>query len=237
MKLGIMQPYFFPYIGYFSLIKNTDKWIVFDEVQFIRHGWIDRNRILKPSEGWQYISVPLQKHSRETKIKDIKIRNDEDWKNRIFRQLEHYKKAPYYSQAIELISRALSIETDSIVELNSWALQTVCSYLFIPFDAEIFSKMNLEIEIVTHAGEWALNISKALRADEYINPLGGIDIFNPNQFKKSNIKLTFLKNNLIEYTQRRKQFESGLSVIDILMFNDVSQIISMVDDIELVNLV
>ena len=97
MKLGIMQPYFFPYIGYFSLIKHTDDFILLDTVQFIRHGWIERNRILKPSDGWQYIMVPLKKHSRETLIKNIEINNEQQWKEKILAQLQHYKKqAPYF---------------------------------------------------------------------------------------------------------------------------------------------
>lgn len=235
MKLGIMQPYFFPYIGYFSLIKNTDKWIVFDDVQFIRHGWIERNRILKPGDGWQYISVPLKKHSRDTKIKDVEIRNEEDWKNKILRQLEHYKKAPYYSQTIKVINQSLSIQTNSIVELNRWILQTVCNYLSIPFDVNTFSEMEIDFEPVNHAGEWALNISKALGAKEYINPTGGMAIFKPEQFKNAGIKLTFLENNLPVYNQGRTQFEAGLSIIDVIMFNDIAQSIAMIDDIEFIN--
>ena len=77
MKLAIMQPYFFPYLGYLSLIKNTDRFILFDTVQFIRHGWIERNRVLKQGDGWQYISIPLEKHEQTTLIKDIKIKNTE----------------------------------------------------------------------------------------------------------------------------------------------------------------
>ncbi len=81
MRLAVMQPYFFPYLGYFALIKKSDHFVIFDTPQFIRHGWIERNRILKPVEGWQYIKVPLVKHSRETAIKDIVIRNSENWKD------------------------------------------------------------------------------------------------------------------------------------------------------------
>lgn len=87
-----MQPYFLPYLGYISLIKHTDQFILFDTVQFIRHGWIERNRILKPDEGWQYIQVPLQKHSRDTLIKDIIIKNDVTWSEKILAQVKHYKK-------------------------------------------------------------------------------------------------------------------------------------------------
>ena len=135
MKLGIMQPYFFPYIGYISLIKNTDKFILFDVVQFIRHGWIERNRVLKQDKGWQYISVPLKKHEQTTLIKDIKINNDEDWKNKILAQLQHYKKkSPFYKQTIDVVTKGLNIETDSIVELNYSTLKAVCEYLEISFE-------------------------------------------------------------------------------------------------------
>lgn len=116
MKLAIMQPYFFPYIGYFSLIKHTDEFILFDTAQYIRHGWIDRNRILKQTNDWQYINVPLTKHSLETKIKDVKINNQENWKEKIFKQLLHYKKkSPFYNETINVLSQGLQIETDSIV--------------------------------------------------------------------------------------------------------------------------
>lgn len=235
MKLGIMQPYFFPYVGYFSLIKHTDRWIVFDEVQFIRHGWIERNRILKPVEGWQYIGVPLKKHSRNTKIKDIEIRNDEDWKNKLLRQVEHYKKAPYYSPTVELINESLSVETDSIAALNVRILKTICRYLSVSFNYDIFSEMNLEIEPVGHAGEWALNISKSLKAAEYTNPIGRIEIFDPQQFEDAGINLRFQKNNLPSYNQRRGKFEAGLSIIDALMFNSPEQINAMIDDVEYIN--
>ena len=73
VRLGIMQPYFFPYLGYFDLINRTDRWIVFDTAQYIRHGWVNRNRILHSDSEWQYILVPLKKHSRKAAIKDIAV--------------------------------------------------------------------------------------------------------------------------------------------------------------------
>src|SRR5574344_2589560 len=136
MKLGIMQPYFFPYLGYISLIKHTDEFILFDPVQFIHHGWIERNRILKPfdknkqvvpGENWQYIAVPLEKQDREITIKNIKINNSIDWKNKIIEQLNCYKKrAPYYDATMNVIRKALDIDTNNIVELNSHILKTIC---------------------------------------------------------------------------------------------------------------
>ena len=234
MKIAIMQPYFFPYIGYFSLIKHTDKFIIFDSVQFIRHGWIERNRVLKQVNDWQYISVPLVKHPLETKIKDIKINNKEQWKNKVYSQLQHYKKkAPFYNQTMDVLREALEIETDSIVELNANALKSVCKYIGINFDYDIFSQMNLEISKVNAPDEWALNICKALgNIDEYWNPPGGQEFFDRNKYEKAGIKLYFQKVNIVPYSQRRgpENIITGLSIIDVMMFNSIDNIAKMLDD-------
>lgn len=236
MKLGIMQPYFFPYIGYISLIKNTEEFILFDVVQFIRHGWIERNRVLKPELGWQYISVPLLKHERETLIKDIKINNNENWKEKILAQLQHYKKkSPFYKQTIEVVKKGLEINTDSIVKLNYSTLAAVCEYLEIPFNCKIFSEMNLKIEQVNAPDEWALNICKAYGAKEYWNPPGGIEFFDKSKYEKAKIDLKFQSVNVQPYPQRRgpENIETGLSIIDVMMFNSPERIKEMLDDYEL----
>jgi hypothetical protein len=230
-----MQPYFFPYVGYYSLIKHSKKFIIFDTVQFIRHGWIDRNRILKPNEGWQYIQVPLNKSSRESLIKDIEIRNSDPWKEKIKAQLQHYKKrSPYFTQCMDVVDSCLSLQTDSLVELNEHILKLTCQYLAIEFNCEIFSKMDLKIDEVNGPDEWALNISTALHASSYINPPGGQEFFNREKYVNKNIELIFLGNNITPYSQRRPIFEGGLSVIDILMFNDVSKINEMIDDTKII---
>jgi hypothetical protein len=234
MKLAIMQPYFFPYLGYFSLIQNSDRWIVFDEVQFIRHGWIERNRILKPGVGWQYISVPLEKHSREQIIKEIRIRNSEDWESKIFRQLEHYKKiAPYYSTIIGFLNKTFELNFESITKLNAYILSETCKYIGVNFNYQIYSEMNLHIEQPNSPGDWALNISKAINATEYFNPPGGIEIFDQEAFKSANIKLKFLNINLFDYFQGKRPFEPGLSIIDVMMFNSPEEIRKMLTQYEI----
>lgn len=234
MKVGIMQPYFFPYIGYISLIKHTDQFILFDSVQFIKHGWIERNRILKPGGEWQYIAVPLEKHPLETNIIDIKIRNTEDWKNKMLSQLVHYKKrAPYYNDTIEVVKKALDIDTDSITVLNKHVLEVVCEYLGFKPDIKIFSEMNLSIEEVTAPDEWALNICKAMgNVDEYWNPPGGITFFNKEKYDAAGIELRFLSTVIEPYVQRIGYFEPGLSIIDVMMFNTKEEINRMLDHYE-----
>jgi len=236
MKLAIMQPYFLPYLGYFSLIKHTDEFILFDTVQFIRHGWIERNRILKPSNGWQYIMVPLKKHSRETLIKDIEINNDQQWKEKILAQLQHYKKqAPYFSNVIDILNEIFSKEYATIVDLNLASLKTVCNYLGINTPIQVFSLMNIDIEPANAPDEWALNICKALgNVDEYWNPPGGQSFFNKKKYENADINLKFHSAILTDYDQKRNVFEPGLSIIDVMMFNSVEEINKMLDNYELI---
>ena len=231
-KLGIMQPYFLPHVGYFSLIKHTDEWVVFDTPQFIRHGWIERNRILKPGEGWQYIKVPLEKHRRETPINQVRIRVNEPWRELILAQIGHYKKiAPYYEGVIAFLREALAYETDMISAMNVHLLKKVCSHLGIPFRSRVFSECNLELPPVKAPDEWALNISLALGAEEYVNAPGGDSFFDRKKYDQHNLHLTFLAANMRRYDQKRAVFESQLSILDVMMFNSKSEILEMLDDI------
>jgi hypothetical protein len=235
MKLGIMQPYFLPYLGYFALIKHTDYWIVFDIVQFIRQGWIGRNRILKPGGGWQYIMVPLEKSSTSTPIKDKKIRTNESWQKKILLQLMHYKKkAPYYIKVIELLETGFEFNDTGITKLNVRLIKIICDYLCVPFNYGIFSEMDIPIGAVNEPDEWALEISKALKADTYLNPPGGMEFFNREKFEKAGINLKFLKVNLQPYNQLCEPFEPGLSIIDVMMFNSPEEISIMLDQYELI---
>src|SRR5512147_3120236 len=111
MILAGMQPYFFPYLGYFGLIRHSDIFIIADNLQFVESGWVARNRILKPSEGWHYIRVPLVKCSHKTAISEMKINRKISWRDKIARQLHHYsRKAPYYTEVMRFLERAFTLE-------------------------------------------------------------------------------------------------------------------------------
>lgn len=231
MKLGIMQPYFFPYLGYFSLIKHCDRFILLDTVQFMRHGWIERNRVLKPADGWQYVAVPVDKESMRSSIKDVRVRKDPDWKDRILRQLEHYKKkAPFYGAVTDLLADALDPKETGITRVNQRTLTATCAYLGVERDIQIFSEMGVSIEAPQGPGDWALAISRAVGATAYVNPPGGVEIFDQAQYKAAGVPILFLKNRLRPYDQRRGAFEAGLSIIDVLMFNDPKAANELIDD-------
>ncbi|MBB5336847.1 WbqC family protein [Pectinatus brassicae] len=231
MKVAIMQPYFLPYLGYYSLLKQVDYYIYLDEVQYIYHGWIDRNRILKPNDGWQYIKVPIKKHNRETLIKDIIINNDNNWKDRILNQIIHYKKkANYYYKVKNLLEYVFDEEFTTISQLNIAMDKAVCDYLKIDTPINVFSKMDLNIETPVKADEWALNICKALgNIEAYWNAPGGKEFFDEKKYKDAGIEIKFPKINLTNYNQGNAVFEHALSILDVMMFNSVEEINKMLD--------
>ena len=238
MKLAIMQPYFFPYIGYFQLINCVDKWVVFDDTQYIAKGWVNRNRILHPDyeKDWQYFSMPVKKHSHKIRIKDVVVNDNIDWRATLKGKISAYKKrAPYYKETLDFVDDCLSCHTPILSEWAVKSLEKTCAYLGIFFDYSVLSKMRIKTEKVEHAGQWALEIADYMGANEYINPHGGYSIFNEEEFNERNIELHFLRPNLQPYIQRRGRFVAGLSIIDVMMWNDKETIRNMLDDYEIVS--
>ncbi len=230
MKVAIMQPYLFPYLGYYSLIKNTDYFVFFDTPQYIRKGWINRNRISDGKGDCVYITVPIEKTARETSINEILISQKSNWREKIAGQLTVYKKrAPYYKQVRSLIDDVFSYEGNSISELAIRSITGVCQYLDMEIKYDVFSKMNMSHISVNAPDEWALYITKELGFDTYVNPPGGKSFFDNNKYKNENIELEFLTQELIAYNQRQGGFVPGLSIIDVLMFCEPKVVLSMLE--------
>jgi WbqC-like protein family len=220
MKLALMQPYFFPYVGYFQLIASVDRFVLFDDAQFIKGGWINRNRILKPQGGSQYVNLRISKHGSRAPIKDIRAAAGYDWKAFVLRQIEHYKqKAPFYEDVYDLLERCFELNDRNVARLNSHYLRVVCDYIGIPLQVDLSSALQLDYSGVAKTDDWAPTISAQLGAAEYVNPIGGAHLFEKSKFHQRNVKLTFLQTVLSEYDQRGSSFESALSIIDVLMFN------------------
>lgn len=230
MKLAIMQPYFFPYIGYWQLIHAADCFVLFDDVQYIRHGWINRNRILKPGGGWQYILVPLKKHNGREVIKNVLVHPDAKWKDLILAQLTHYKKkARYFTETYQLVREALfGADEQGIAALNMSIVKTLCSALGMKKDILMSSAQQYDYANVADAGEWALRIAEQMGAAEYINPIAGMDLFSREEFLARGITLSFLKPKEVVYAQPG-EFIPALSIIDVLMFNGVERTKGLLD--------
>ena len=221
MRIGIMQPYFFPYLGHFSLIAAVDQWIVFDITQYTPKTWMNRNRILHPSKGWQYVTVPLSNSSISIKTHEARVLNLSDTKERILGKITHYrKKAPYFEAVNAIIKKVFDDATDdSLVHLNTRGLGVVCHYLDIPFNYRICSELNLTLPSKLGPGEWALEICSQLGATSYVNPVSGQIIFDPAEFARRGISLQFAQSKEFVYNTAPYQFESCLSILDVLMWN------------------
>lgn len=227
---AIMQPYFFPYVGYFSLIKNSDHWIVFDEISFMRKSWGSRNRMLQSSDETQWIHAPTIKQPRGTNYSDIMIRNDEDWKTKILSQLHFYRsKAPYYGEVTKLLNDIFGPEFERLSEFNVYAMFKVCEYLGIEFNHTMYSDLDLGIESVDYSGEWALRIMEKIGESKYTNMMSGHFLFHEKDWKDSNIELNFLDNEINEYKQHG-EFVSNLSILDVMMWNSIESTNRIVDD-------
>lgn len=227
MKIAIMQPYLFPYIGYFSLIKNTDYFVFFDTPQYIRKGWINRNRILSTNGDVTYFTVPIQKADRNTPINKSVISYNYDWKVKILGQLNIYKKAPNYDKVINLVNDVFNTDTMLISDLAIKSIVKTCEYLDIDIKYDIFSKMNLVLPEVKEPDEWALYITKELGYDTYINPPGGMSFFNREKYQINDVDLQFLVQEIIPYRQNREVFIPVLSMIDVMMFCSCNEINEM----------
>lgn len=235
-KIAIMQPYLFPYLGYFALIDYTDKFIFFDDVQYIKKGWINRNRFLRADGNVAFFTVPIKNAPRETFINQIEIDYSQRWMEKINGQFSAYKrKAPYYNEVQDLMMSVFLKNKKTISEIAIESIVATCRYLGITIDYEIFSEMNMGELNVCEADDWALEITKKLSFSEYVNPPGGITFFDREKYRKNNVKLNFLKSTLPTYVQRNGHFEPGLSILDVMMFCSVKEISDMLKQNLLIN--
>ena len=232
MKLAIMQPYFFPYLGYFDLIHNVDLFIIYDTVQYIRRGWIHRNRILhQRGNGWQYIIVPTQPAPQKTPIHDIRISKTGPWQELILSQMRHYgKTAPHAEATTCLVKECLSTEEFFISNLNLRILARCSELLNINFQYQLCSNLDINLNMEHNAEERILDLCEFFGAKEYVNLPGGVDLYHPEAFENRNIKLTFRSLPPLIYSTGRYAFEPNLSMIDILMWNRPEEIKKYLDE-------
>lgn len=227
MRLGVMQPYFLPYPGHFALIANTDRWVVFDTAQYTPKRWMNRNRVLGETGGPTWLTVPVQGSSRSLTASQVQIDDMAKTRRTIVGRLRHYQRyAPYGRPVAELVDALLSDPGDgSLVDLNVRGLTEVCSYLGIPFHCQRLSEMDLSLPAVDHPGGWAPAISAALGADEYMNPAGGRDLFDPVEFRRAGVQLLFCLAPEFHYATTPRTFEPGLSIIDAMMWCSPQEIV------------
>jgi hypothetical protein len=223
MKLAIMQPYFMPYIGYFQLINSVDKFIIYDNIQYTKKGWINRNRILVNGKD-QLITLPLKKDSDYLDIVERELSKswDKD-KNKMLNVIKSsYNKAPYFQETFELISKCVNNSETNLFNFIYNVINIINNYLDIK--TPIIVSSTIEIDHTLKSQDKVLSLCKEQNADVYINSIGGVELYDKGIFKQNNIELNFIKSNPIQYEQYNNKFIPWLSIIDVMMFNSKEQI-------------
>lgn len=218
MKLAIMQPYFMPYIGYWQLINAVDEFVLYDDVNYIKKGWINRNRLLE-NNAPAYFNINLQGASQNKHINELKIMQDERTEKGMLRRISTcYKKAPYYGEIYPIIEKIVGFQSTDLVTYLMHSILCICEYLEI--HTQIIKSADIEKNNSLKGQDKILEICKKLGADVYYNPIGGTELYDKEQFRKAGMELFFIKSDNIVYDQLDGEFVPWLSIIDVLMFNE-----------------
>ena len=232
MKIGVMQPYFFPYIGYWQLLNLVDRYVIYDDVNYIKRGWINRNRILVGGSP-KFFNVELIGASQNRLIKEVKVNTSPKEKEKSLHTIEYnYKKAPCFDEVYPLIEECLKFDSDVLSEYLAHSIRCICMYLDI--DTEIIMSSDLNKDNSLKGEDKILDICRELDATDYYNAIGGQELYHYDRFSEQGMKLHFLKTDDIVYRQFGDVFYPNLSIIDVLMFNDKDRVKEMLKDYTLV---
>ncbi len=223
MRIGIMQPYLFPYIGYFQLIKAVDEFVVYDNIEYTKKGWINRNRIL--SNGIDtYLSFPLKKDSDFLHVRQRCL--SENWrferKKVLNKIVESYRKAEYFKTVLPVIEEIILFEDENLFSFILNSLNVIKAFLGI--NTVLTSSSSIPIDHSLKGEKKVIEICKSRRATTYINPIGGLELYSRDVFQMNRIDLKFIKSGDISYNQFHNEFIPWLSIIDVMMFNSKDEI-------------
>ncbi|WP_367071145.1 WbqC family protein [Enterobacter roggenkampii] len=215
MKLAIMQPYLFPYVGYYQLAAAVDKFVFYDDVNYMKGGWINRNRLIISGQV-KYFTLPLVNGSPNNKINEVLVSvNNQKQIRKILESIKFsYSKTQYFKEVYLLIENVLNSGHTNLAMITKSSIVKVLEYCNIHTElvmsSEIYNKS--ELSSVSRV----LDICQKENADTYVNLPGGKALYSEQEFGNKNIKLEFITPNLINYTGQ-DGYIPGLSIIDILM--------------------
>lgn len=233
-RISIMQPYLFPYLGYFQLIHASDIFVYYDDVNFIKQGWINRNKILIQGNE-SVFTVPLKSASSFVPINETEINYNlyPRWKEKFLKSIEQsYKRAPHQEEVLQLLRKVFDCKYGSIADMAIASIYASCHYLRLD---RIFKRSSEDFMSTRSKDrvERLAEIVKLLDGVTYINPSGGVDLYSKTQFTSFGIDLRFIVNSLPAYSQGLYPFINGLSIIDVMMWNEKEKIAEMLVQYEL----
>lgn len=227
MKIAIMQPYFFPYIGYFQLIAAVDLFVLYDNIQYTKKGWINRNRILLNGSD-TFISVPLKKDCDTLDVRQRELAADFK-PGKLLAQLDGaYRKAPFYTHTMALAESTLRHDTRNLFTFLHSSLIKTCAHLGLSTPIHVSS--GIDIDHALKGQDKVLAICKATGARTYINAIGGQALYAAEDFRREGIELRFIRSQPFAYDQWDAPFVPWLSLIDVLMFNPVEQVRAVIEN-------
>lgn len=232
MRIAIMQPYFLPYIGYLQLMNAVEKFVLYDDVNYINKGWINRNRILVSGKEYLF-TIPLKEASQNKLINEIYLSDDPKWRGKLLKTFEQaYKKSPFYLTAFAVTEKIINLDAEKVSDwiASSFAILTDC----LGIQTDIVLSSSIYQNTYLKGQERILDICQQEKADHYINPIGGTGLYDKSIFDKAGIQLNFLKSKPLIYSQFKNEFVPWLSIVDIMMFNDISTIQGILNEYELI---
>lgn len=227
-----MQPYFFPYIGYWQLIHAVDRFVIYDDVNYIKGGWVNRNRILingKPV----FITAPLHQSSPFKRICDTALHPSLVWRDKLLKMVETtYRRATYFVEVFPIVEELIRHETDNLSDYLAHQLQTLSAFMGINAEFVVTSRCYENNEL--SGQERILDVCRREGATTYINLQGGQALYERTAFTQYGVDLRFLIPSAMEYKQFGTTHVPWLSIIDVMMFNSRSQLTALLNQFVLV---
>lgn len=220
--IAMMQPYLFPYLGYFQLIAATDIFVLGDDLQYIKSGWVNRNNILFNNEA-KLLTFPMKKDRFELAINQRQLSdNFADEAQRLINLIaSSYAKAPCFRQAMPVIESLIRCPERNLALYIEHSIRQLCAYLHIT--TPVYRASDLKI-IALDKQDRVVQTARELGASLYINPIGGAALYEHAYFARHGLGLKFFKMDEVGYRQYRTPFVGNLSIIDVMMFNTVDEI-------------
>ena len=232
-RIAIMQPYFLPYLGYWQLMNCVEKFVAYDDVQFTKKGWIHRNRHLNNGKD-QVFTLPLKKDSDYLDVVDRSV--SDSWeveKDKLKRKIEGaYKKAPYFRQVMPVFEACIDYQGSNLFDFVFNSIRIVKETLGISTELLVSSEISDSKHLKSQ--ERVLEICRAIEATEYVNPIGGYELYDKRDFEEKGVNLWFHKVGNVTYDQMQNEFFPNLSILDALMFIGVEGVQGELENFELV---
>ena len=226
-----MQPYFLPYLGYWQLLAAVDRFVVYDNIQYAKKGWINRNRFLRNGAD-AFFTVPLKKGSDFLDIADRWIADDFDPKTLLNPLAAAYRKAPSFGAVFPIIETIVTAAPRNLFEYLHHSLVVTAQYLDIRTPIVVSSTVAIDHGL--KADRKVLAICQALGATRYVNAIGGRELYSVPAFAEHGIDLKFLQSRPVAYPQYGDPFVPGLSIVDVMMFNSKDAVRAMLGECDLV---